>query len=68
MTNMIRMMKITMTKFTFVFLMAIIAICLIYCVVMCAVLVHHYCKLNAEYKKVKKELKSIEEGFKNDKN
>lgn len=49
-----------MTKFTFVFLMAIIAICLIYCVVMCAVLVHNYCKLNAEYKKVKKELKDIQ--------
>ncbi len=49
-----------MTKFTFVFLMGIIAICLIYCVVMCAVLVHHYCKLNAEYKKVKNELRDIQ--------
>lgn len=53
-----------MTKFTFVFLMAIIAICLIYCVVMCAVLVHNYCKLNTEYKKVKKELKDIEATYK----
>lgn len=49
-----------MTKFTFVFLMGIIAICLIYCVVMCAVLVHHYCKLNAEYKKVTRELKDVQ--------
>lgn len=49
-----------MTKFTFVFLMAIIAVCLIYCVVMCAVLVHHYCKLNAEYKRVKSELMDIQ--------
>lgn len=49
-----------MTKFTFVFLMAIVAICLIYCVVMCAVLVHNYCKLNAEYKKVARELKDIQ--------
>lgn len=50
----------TMTKFTFVFLMAIIAICLIYCVVMCAVLVHNYCKLNTEYKKVTRELKDVQ--------
>lgn len=49
-----------MTKFTFVFLMAIIAICLIYCVIMCAVLVHNYCKLNTEYKKVTRELKDIQ--------
>lgn len=49
-----------MTKFTFVFLMAIIAICLIYCVVMCAVLVHNYCKLNTEYKKVTRELKGVQ--------
>lgn len=49
-----------MTKFTFVFLMAIIAICLIYCVIMCAVLVHNYCKLNTVYKKVTRELKDIQ--------
>lgn len=53
-----------MTKFTFVFLMAIIAICLIYCVVMCAVLVHNYCKLNTEYKKVTRELKNVLESQK----
>lgn len=60
-----------MTKFTFVFLMSIIAICLVYCVVMCGVLVHYYCKLNTEYKKLMQEVKSLEtdkEDIPNDKN